>query len=323
MTTPTDWPTPQDDKEHIPLQQVVLQAQVDEIAAARASATQLEPPDLPGYPPTDAVRGDLAKAAYDVLLKRATSAEDAASAQDALMAQTDVALVREFHESVREVAKTALEHADGLPQLVITASGAVVTLYTGVLALVFAAASRPLPARGLIAALFLGLAVALAVGYAGYLTKARPTNFAPAGHVWPNATAYSNGFIDWINSAISARASLMRAAVLFLGLGVAFLPSAFIDFTMTGQSAPVEQSGQLPAWPTAPSADSSATVELDKILYQAQVAESAAQRTLVATQAQTPTTVRGPWGVPAIEEVLWLAAILAGGTAVFVARRAG
>jgi hypothetical protein len=323
VTTPTDWPTPQDDKDHIPLQQVVLQARVDEIAAARASATPLEPPDLPGYPPTDAVRGDLAKAAYDVLLKRATSAEDAAAAQDALMAQTDVALVREFHESVRDVAKTALEHADGLPQLVITASGAVVTLYTGVLALAFAAASRPLPARGLIPGIFLGLAVALAVGYAGYITRARPTNFAPAGHVWPNATAHTNGFIDWINSAISARASLMRAAVLFLGLGVAFLPSAFIDFTAVGQSAPLEQSALVPPWPTAPSTDPGAAAELQKILYQAQIAEAATQRTVAATQAQTPTTVRGPGGAPAIEEVLWLAAILAGGTAVAFARREG
>ncbi len=323
MTTPPEWPLPEDDAAHVPLQQVVLQARVDEIAAARASGTPLDLPDLPSYPPTDAVRGDLAKAAYDVRLKRATSAEDAAAAQDALLAQTDVALVRGFHESVRDVAKGALEHADGLPQLVITASGAVVTLYTGVLALVYAAASRPLPARGLIPALFLGGAVAFAVGYAGFITDTHPTTkISPSGHVWPNANAYTNGFVDWINTAIGARASLMRASVLFLALGVAFLPSAFVDFTATATSVPPGQSAQLPAWPTATSDDPSAAADLEKILYQAQVAEAAAERTAAAARALTPTTVRGPVGFPLIEEVLWLAAGAAGAAALLFARRA-
>jgi hypothetical protein len=322
MTNPPEWPTVDSDHEHIPLQQVVLQAQVDEIAGERASSASPELEDLPDYPPPDALRGDLAKAAYDVRLKRATNAEDAARAQDDLLAQTDVALTREFHEDVRAVAKTALEHADSLPQLIITASGAVVTLYTGVLALVFAASSRPLPPRGLIPAVFFGLSVALATSYAGYITRSRPTNFAPAGHVWPNAIAHTNGFIDWINSAINARASTMRAAVLFLGLGVAFLPSAFIDLTAT-TSAPIVQSAQLPAWPSVSSPDPSVDGELQKILYQAQVTEAAAQRADAATKAETATSVEDPWGAPAVEEILWLAAIAAGIGAVVVARRAG
>lgn len=283
------------------------------------------PAGLPEYPDSDTNYADFAKAAYAVQLKRATSRKDEIATQVALLDQTDVALVREFHESVRDVAKTALEHADALPQLVITAAGAVVTLYTGVLALVFAAANHPLPARGLIPALFLGLAIASAVGYAGYITRSHATDFKPDDHVWTNAIAYTNGFVDWINSAIEARAWLMRAAVLFLALGVAFLPSAFIDFTTAGQGQAGSTPGApsvaaLAAWPTIGSSDPSVTADLQKILYQAQVDEVATERAAAAKQAAEPVSVKGPLGGSMSDELLLGLAVVLGLLAIGAAR---
>jgi hypothetical protein len=265
------------------------------------------PPHLPPYPPLDTHYADLVKAAYDVELKRATADQDAIDAQNALLDQTDVALVREFHESVRDVAKTALANADALPQLVITAAGAIVTLYTGVLALVFAAGGNALPARALIPALFLGGAVALATGYAGYITKVGATNFMPDDHVWPNAVAHTNGFTAWINAAINSRAGLMRGAVFALALGVLFLPSAFINVQV---AVPIGTPGMnaaesLAPWPSPPTVDARVTGDVQKTLYQAQVAEVAQQRSAALKSSSANSFDLG-------DVLLWGAAIVLG-----------
>jgi hypothetical protein len=329
MSAPNWPPVPEGaEKDQADYKKILFKAQVDEVAAERSHQSAAPPPapeHLPAYPRIDATYADLVKAAYDAELKRATSEEEANAAQDALVKQTDVTLMREFWESVRDVAKAGLTRADALPQLVITAAGALVTLYTGILALVFAASSHPMPWRGLIPALLLGLAIGFATAYAAYI-RPRPTeSFTTAPNAWENAEAYTNGFIDWINKAIDDRAWFMRGAVLFLWLGVAFLPSAFLDITTSAQgtTAPANTtvaSPSLAAWPTFSSSDQSVAGDLAKILYQAQVSEVATQRAAAAQAAAAPTQAKGPvLDLPLIEELLWPAAAILAMAALLIA----
>ena len=312
---PGSWPDyPEGDVE---LAKIRYQAEV-----ARQRLTAPAPPDpWPSYPPTDDAHGDMAKALYDVRLKQHTAEDDQFLELARLRHETDIALMRGYHETVRTVAKEAIGGADRLPQLVIGSAGAIITIYTGLLGLVFAAGGRALPARALIPALFLGGAIALATGYAAYLTKRRETEFATADTVWSNAAAYTNGFLAWVDAAIRARANLLRASVMALGIGLLFLPGAFVDFRTAPGADAAGDAQPATEWPTPASGDAAVQGELEQILFAAQVQETAERRAAGFESDQSPQSVELPFApVPAMEAIAWTLAVLLG--YVFVVRTA-
>jgi hypothetical protein len=139
-------------------------------------------------------------------------------------------LQQSFHENLAEIAKTSLERARSAAELVQKAAGAVVTIYTGLLALVFSVTDNPLPARGTIPALFLGLAIALSTAYVGYLTRAKDT---PGPRPHSSARLYqlrrTATFIIWVRQSVLNRAYWLRGSVISLGFGVLFLPLPFLN----------------------------------------------------------------------------------------------
>jgi hypothetical protein len=148
-----------------------------------------------------------------------------------------------------------------------TAAAAIATIYAAVLGLAFSA-NKPLPPRGLVPAIFLGLAIVLATVYTAFPLRQKPKRKYPVES--PSPEAYTATFIWWITDRVFHKAFALRAAVISLGFGVLFLPSAFLSL-----GAPIATTPALPAWPPPPNVQST---ELQQILYKAQVDEAAAQR---------------------------------------------
>ncbi len=134
-----------------------------------------------------------------------------------------------FHETVAEVTKGAIERSRDSAKYVQTGATAIMALYTGVLALVFSVTDNPLPSRGIWPAVFLGLAIALATAYLAFVSKpATPSLFQPTGQL-PELQLLRTGYLTkLINATVYNRRWAIRASVISLAVGVAFLPAAFL-----------------------------------------------------------------------------------------------
>lgn len=183
----------------------------------------------------------------------------------------DITNLQKFHDSMATMAVASIDRARGGAELVQKASAAIATLYTGVLALVFSVTANPLPVRGIAATVFLGLAVVLSTAYIAYLgpTKKLTPGPEPVLGLEPKSFQRLNTLIRVSSSIATRRAGFLRASVVALGVGLACIVLPFVSFGSTPQpNAPQE-------WPT-PKAD--VPLELNKILYDAQVKETAQAR---------------------------------------------
>jgi hypothetical protein len=152
----------------------------------------------------------------------------------AFQAELDAELARSqaVHDARLEVAKATIERGRAGAEFVRNAAAAIVTLYTGVLGVAFAVGedANPLPVRGLVPAVFLGLAIASASAYAALLTDV-PAPRAPIPHA--NVDIFQerrlDAFVRWVAQIALGRVYFLHASVLTLGAGVLFLPTAFVD----------------------------------------------------------------------------------------------
>ncbi len=89
--------------------------------------------------------------------------------------------------------------------------------------------SRPLPAEGIIPTIFFGLCILLVTVYLAFIQKPGSTG-SPVltGLLDHDAALLRNEFIDWASQFSMRRLWCLHSAVLFLGLGVIYLPCAFI-----------------------------------------------------------------------------------------------
>jgi hypothetical protein len=167
--------------------------------------------------------------------REAAEAAAATAAQTAaiqLLSYTSEAeLNKSIHDARLEVAKAAIERGQSGAEFVRNAAAAIVTLYTGILGLAFAATdpAKPLPPRGVAAAVFLGLALAFASAYAALLTST-PAAKAPTPHAQLEVFQERrlNAFVDWVSAIAFGRLYFLHASVLALGAGVLFLPAPFL-----------------------------------------------------------------------------------------------
>lgn len=281
------------------------------------------PEGWPRYPETDAEHAELAKIVYEaeVGLEKAKREDPprTATTEELFKAQYDTEneLFKNFHETLREIAKGSATRADTLAQLIQAAAGVIVTLYTGLLGLVFAAGGHPLPTRALIPGLFLGAAVALSTAYVAFLTRVRNTDFRPDSRPRANALAQTAAILNWVRHRVERRQEFIRSAVVSLALGVLFLPSAFVTLaeppSLPALTTSTSPPSTLVAWPPPPVVQSSAETEIAKVRYQAEVNEVVAQR----QQQLQPSAPRAPRMVDLgqagkyelIEDVLWGAAL--------------
>lgn len=177
-----------------------------------------------------------------------------------------------FNHAMIDAAKASVDRAYAGADAVRNAAAAIGAIYTAVLGVAFSV-NKPLPPRGVIPAIFLGSAIVLATAYVAFPIRQR------VKRRWPpqeedsvkGEFTYTATFIWWITDRVFLKAFALRAAILSLAFGVAFLPVGFI----AAGSMPVGATN-LPAWPSPPLRDS--PTDLDLALYQVQVAEVASQR---------------------------------------------
>jgi hypothetical protein len=247
------------------------------------------PSDASGWPTATecADSAEFGKSLCDAKLevrKKRTDAEiERAKAERAV----DLAVEQAYYQAVIDLAKGGLDRTRASAETVQKAAATIVTLYTGTLALAFAAGSHPLPFRALFAALLLGLAVALSTAYLAYLPdpdRADPDNVSGPPDLNPSDSTVRT-FVLWSRKAALERSYPLRASVLALAAALFFLPAPFIQKGAAQTPTPKVN------WPSAPTQVSDP--ELQKILYTAQVKEAADARNAPVADEGNDTF----WGV--------------------------
>lgn len=136
-----------------------------------------------------------------------------------------------------EVAKGKLDRASKSADFVTTAAGAIGTLYTGLLALVYSVASdpaRPLPARALAPAIFLALAFLFSVINIAFVrSRGEAFHLLPTAQNWLDQEYRLARFIQWMELGARRRGWAIRSAIIFLGAAIALLPLPFISISPT------------------------------------------------------------------------------------------
>src|SRR5919204_1191413 len=179
----------------------------------------------------------------------------------------------QFHDSV---AHGSIDRTRAGAATVQTAAAAIAALYTSLLGVVFSVTNNPLPSRGVIPVLFLGLAILASTGYLAYLTRAASIRLLEAKpSQFEREAERARSLILWTRKACEHNAYLLQLSVVALGFGLAFLPAPFISFTgqpSAGNASGATTTTTTPDWPT-PSKNAGSDEALKKVVYTAQVAE--------------------------------------------------
>ena len=196
---------------------------------------------------------------------------DAEAATESLIAEYDQA----YYQALLDVAKGSLDRSHSAAELVQKSAAAIGTLYVGVLGVSFSVSNHRLPLRGIIPAIFLGLAIGLSVAYVAYIRRPSDVDLDPL-HTSPPERLQRrlNNFYKIITEGVQRRGYYLRASVIALGVGVVLLPVPFITFDRTTtQNLPTQ-----PDWPSRPSVASAPAASLEAIVFKAKVDEVEAAR---------------------------------------------
>jgi hypothetical protein len=145
---------------------------------------------------------------------------------------------RESHEAQMQAAYAAFlevakeESKQNIPraQFIQGAAAAIATTYTGILAYTFAVeSSQPVPARGIIPTLLLGLAIALASAYVGLLSEPGQLRYTGVSQLPAQRQRERNLFITWVRAKSLRRVYCLHGAVVSLCLGACFLPFPYVQ----------------------------------------------------------------------------------------------
>ena len=136
-----------------------------------------------------------------------------------------------------EVQKAKIDRTFRAADAVTKAAGAIATIYTGLLALVYSVGStppQPLPARGIAPAIFLALAFFFSVVNVGFIRRTgRKVDILEAGETWKQQQVRLVRFLQWVDRGALQRAWALRSGVICLGAGVALLPLPFLALSLT------------------------------------------------------------------------------------------
>ena len=199
---------------------------------------------------------------------------------------------KKLHENLATLVTGSVERARDGAKFVETAAAALGTVYTGILAFSFAAKDSPLPARGLYAAIFLGIAIVGAAFYLAFVQRISPIGRVDYSGSRPEDQWRRTEYLGaWTGAVVHARSWALRTAVFALAFGVGFMPIAFLPDQVASASAggtPTASASPqpTPTWPPPPTGIRDR--ELAKILYQAQLDQHA--KTIAAAPAAAPST---------------------------------
>lgn len=246
-----------------------------------------------------AAEGERANAVLADRLAAAKAEEDVFRAERTKEAETSLALYESLHAAMLDVGKGTLERARSGAETLQKAAGAIISLYTAVLALAFSVSERPLPARGLVPAVLLGASILFSTVYLAYLSPARDVDQPLPHSDWRVAAMRRlEFFVRWTRAGAYNRRYWLHAAVLTLAFAVALIPAPFVSFGTSAEEAR-EQARAAVAWPTSPD---TANADLTTTVYAAQVAEASALRAAAASRAATGSD--GVWWVAVVVALL-------------------
>lgn len=268
----------------------------------RANWPRLPIPPLPGGEVDDhstaAYTAEIELAKDVVKRERDQAKEEADRVWEAFEADDKIegALLQDFHQSVRAVAKSNAERVAAIAETVQKAAAAVIGIYTALLAVLFAVGEVGVPPRAILPALFLGVSVVLSTAYVAWIRKTPDQELRVAqGPPRAKAVTQTANFIRWSRRQYLSRAHYVRGSVVSLALGLLFLPAPLL----TTGDAPAASIPNAPAWPEAQGSS-----EADIVLYTAQVEEVARLR----ASAFAPPPPLNIW----VEGVIWVLAITGG-----------
>jgi uncharacterized membrane protein len=183
-----------------------------------------------------AVATALAATRQDTQLALDNQRQDTLTAQGAARADADRAaeatLLKSVHDAYVAVTETSLDRALTRVNVLTAAVASVITVYTGLLALVFAAKpgeGKPLTAAAVIPGIFLGTALLLATIYAAvFRNKTEDELLLPTGLGGQIAEMRLVTFMRWCFAGILARSWALKAGIVSLAIGVATLPIPFV-----------------------------------------------------------------------------------------------
>jgi hypothetical protein len=197
---------------------------------------------------------------------------------------------RKLHENLATLVSGSIDRARDGAKFVETAAAALGTVYTGILALSFAASDTPLPVRGLYAAIFLGVAIVGASFYLAFIQQARSIGRMDYRGSRPEDQWRRSEYLGaWTSAVVRSRSWGLRTAVVSLAFGVMFMPLAFMPerisanpFSAAPAAATVTSET---AWPTPPAIDADPTVVA--VLYKAQLDDFAKSKDKPAAAGPT------------------------------------
>lgn len=150
----------------------------------------------------------------------------------------EFALHKAIQDAYIEVARGELARRMDRADFVQKAAAAISTAYVGIIALTFGLGegNTPLPAQGIAPTFFLGLAILFSTVYISYITRpdderrgdSPPT---PTGLLPLHQRQRLNEFIYWTREPGLRRLYFLQAAVISLGIGIIYLPVAYLPPT--------------------------------------------------------------------------------------------
>ena len=221
--------------------------------------------------------------------QRRSRAAMSADAEAIRLAEVDEQVDQEarakFYEKLYDLSASTVDRSRAAAEVVQKSAAAIVTVYSGILAVVFTVTGNPFPLRGLLTPTFIGISIACSAAYSGFVGSGDKFTFvAPLDRSLVSQREL-RGFIryslfsDIATNLSMRRIWLLHTSVAALAVGVIFIVAPFIDLRPEGNpdgARSLEAGRNLSAGPSPP--PSAASNETGRILYQKQVEEVAEVR---------------------------------------------
>jgi hypothetical protein len=196
---------------------------------------------LPADPGLAALKSALIQVEYGHLLDEWVSVKNAgttAKADRTALAATrsdsgranEAALLKSVHDAYIASAQAAVDRSLTRANVVTASVATISTLYTGLLALVYVNSNtkHPFTAGAMIPALFLGLSLFLVASYAAMIRRTLTVGpLLPTGIGGTIVETRLITFLRWSFASVYARARVLHAGIVSLGVAVVTLPSPF------------------------------------------------------------------------------------------------
>ncbi len=215
------------------------------------------PSELPPPPeedvPTNQLNGAAALERYKAELSSVAdeAATEAREAYENLYRERWWAVDDQFYKEVFAGLSSSVERARSVAETVQKASAAIATLYGAGIGVSFSVSDGPLPVRGVIPLVFLGLAVVCSTAYLAWIPDRRSQidSTQPEAQSLPvlRQRAYADEYTVYVWRQVTRQASIMRASVVALALGLAFVPAPFVEISTEVAPPGVEDEAAAPA----------------------------------------------------------------------------